>query len=54
MAQNPFDQFDAKPASGGGNPFDQFDSPKVAPKEAPHESTLHHWLVSQDAPSQMA
>ncbi|WP_025886450.1 hypothetical protein [Asaia prunellae] len=43
MAQNPFDQFDAKPASGGGNPFDQFDSPKVAPKEAPHESTLHHW-----------
>ncbi|MGH6829070.1 MAG: hypothetical protein ACREFW_09195 [Rhizomicrobium sp.] len=22
---NPFDQFDAAPASGGANPFDQFD-----------------------------
>ncbi|RUT24190.1 hypothetical protein C0V97_17910, partial [Asaia sp. W19] len=43
MAQNPFDQFDAKPASSGGNPFDQFDAPKGGAQAAPHESTLHHW-----------
>ena len=43
MAQNPFDQFDAKPASSGGNPFDQFDSPKTSSTSAPHESALHHW-----------